>query len=82
MQSPTQDSIHLDCQTESLADKRYKQTELEEEGKEMGSSPHGGDAINLRTQRFPHCIVWTPLPPITWLLPFIGHMGIADKHGG
>lgn len=26
-------------------------------------------------------IVWSPLPPITWILPFIGHMGIADSHG-
>ena len=26
-------------------------------------------------------IVWSPLPPITWILPFIGHMGIADSRG-
>lgn len=26
-------------------------------------------------------ILWSPLPPITWLLPFIGHMGIADSRG-
>lgn len=31
--------------------------------------------------RLPYCIVWTPLPPITWLLPFIGHMGICDSRG-
>jgi hypothetical protein len=27
------------------------------------------------------CIVWTPLPPITWIIPFIGHTGIADSRG-
>eukprot|EP00568_Trieres_chinensis_P004352 CAMPEP_0183303788 /NCGR_PEP_ID=MMETSP0160_2-20130417/9106_1 /TAXON_ID=2839 ORGANISM="Odontella Sinensis, Strain Grunow 1884" /NCGR_SAMPLE_ID=MMETSP0160_2 /ASSEMBLY_ACC=CAM_ASM_000250 /LENGTH=165 /DNA_ID=CAMNT_0025466745 /DNA_START=35 /DNA_END=532 /DNA_ORIENTATION=- len=26
-------------------------------------------------------ILWSPLPPITWILPFIGHMGIADSRG-
>jgi hypothetical protein len=31
--------------------------------------------------RFPFCIVWTPLPGLTWLLPFIGHTGIAMSDG-
>ena len=31
--------------------------------------------------RFPFCIVWTPLPLISWLLPFIGHTGIAMSDG-
>jgi transmembrane protein 222 len=26
-------------------------------------------------------IVWSPLPPLTWLIPFIGHTGIADSNG-
>ena len=26
-------------------------------------------------------IVWSALPPITWILPFIGHTGIADSKG-
>jgi len=37
--------------------------------------------IDLQRQRFPHCVVWSPIPLLTWLLPFIGHMGIADKEG-
>lgn len=40
---------------------------------------------NTRTQQEDHdlafCILWSPLPPITWFLPFIGHMGIADSNG-
>jgi len=26
-------------------------------------------------------ILWSPLPPITWIIPFIGHMGIATSRG-
>jgi hypothetical protein len=26
-------------------------------------------------------ILWSPLPPITWILPFIGHTGIANSNG-
>ncbi|KAL5971687.1 hypothetical protein TSMEX_000609 [Taenia solium] len=37
--------------------------------------------INQRTHRFPHCIVWTPIPIITWLFPLIGHVGIANSKG-
>uniref|UniRef100_A0A915AL86 Transmembrane protein 222 n=1 Tax=Parascaris univalens TaxID=6257 RepID=A0A915AL86_PARUN len=31
--------------------------------------------------RFPLCIVWTPIPLLTWLFPFMGHMGIATSRG-
>lgn len=31
--------------------------------------------------RYPFSIVWTPLPIITWLIPLIGHTGIADSEG-
>ncbi|KAB7508162.1 Transmembrane protein [Armadillidium nasatum] len=31
--------------------------------------------------RYPCCIVWTPLPLITWFIPFIGHVGIATCSG-
>ena len=26
-------------------------------------------------------VVWSPLPPITWICPVIGHLGIADSRG-
>ena len=41
-------------------------------------------AIDLHvpdSQRFPFSIVWAPLPVITWILPFIGHLGVTDSHG-
>ncbi|EOA25153.1 hypothetical protein CARUB_v10018464mg [Capsella rubella] len=37
--------------------------------------------IDPRRDRFPCCIVWTPLPFISWLIPFIGHVGICREDG-
>ncbi|XP_015438855.1 PREDICTED: transmembrane protein 222 [Dufourea novaeangliae] len=37
--------------------------------------------VNISRQRFPFCIVWTPIPILTYFLPFIGHMGIATSIG-
>jgi len=39
------------------------------------------DDVDVEKQRFPYSIVWTPLPPLNWILPFVGHMGIADSKG-
>lgn len=34
------------------------------------------------SSRIPPCaIVWTPIPPITCCMPFVGHMGITDARG-
>lgn len=32
----------------------------------------GDMAIDKARSRYPYCIVWTPLPLITWFLPLIG----------
>lgn len=37
--------------------------------------------IDPNRARFPCCIVWTPLPVISWLIPFIGHIGICREDG-
>ncbi|KAE9550485.1 hypothetical protein FO519_006304 [Halicephalobus sp. NKZ332] len=37
--------------------------------------------VDPKNHRFPFCIVWTPLPLISWIFPFIGHMGIATSSG-
>ncbi|KAJ2938029.1 hypothetical protein O0L34_g14482 [Tuta absoluta] len=39
------------------------------------------DPIDHERVRYPFCIVWTPIPLITWLFPFIGHMGICTSNG-
>ncbi|KAM8716987.1 hypothetical protein ACLKA7_003799 [Drosophila subpalustris] len=48
----------------------------------------GGDCVRERLppidfdlDRFPYSIVWTPIPVLTWILPFIGHMGICMANG-
>ncbi|KAG7469150.1 transmembrane protein 222-like [Megalops cyprinoides] len=43
---------------------------------------HGGfEKIDHDMSRYPYCIVWTPIPVLSWLLPFIGHMGICTSSG-
>uniref|UniRef100_A0A4W5RYN5 Transmembrane protein 222a n=1 Tax=Hucho hucho TaxID=62062 RepID=A0A4W5RYN5_9TELE len=43
---------------------------------------HGGfEKIDRNNSRYPYCIVWTPIPILSWLLPFIGHMGICTSAG-
>lgn len=37
--------------------------------------------IDFSRDRFPCCIVWTPIPLLTWLFPPIGHMGITYSNG-
>ena len=37
--------------------------------------------IDSDRARFPYCIVWTPLPLISWVVPFIGHTGIGTSDG-
>jgi transmembrane protein 222 len=37
--------------------------------------------IQPECNRFPLCIVWTPLPYISWIFPFIGHTGLCDADG-
>jgi hypothetical protein len=42
----------------------------------------GVEAVkDTRRHRYPFAIVWTPIHPITWLAPFVGHMGICDSRG-
>ncbi|PWA78932.1 hypothetical protein CTI12_AA213620 [Artemisia annua] len=37
--------------------------------------------IDPSRARFPCSIVWTPLPVVSWLLPFVGHTGICREDG-
>lgn len=37
--------------------------------------------IDAQRSRFPCCIVWTPLPVLSWFFPFIGHIGICRENG-
>lgn len=37
--------------------------------------------IDPKMGRFPCCIVWSPLPILSWIFPFIGHVGICREDG-
>nr|XP_002126082.1 transmembrane protein 222 [Ciona intestinalis] len=37
--------------------------------------------VRPEISRFPFCIVWTPIPLLTWFIPIIGHMGIGTSSG-
>uniref|UniRef100_A0A0D9V4V1 Protein REVERSION-TO-ETHYLENE SENSITIVITY1 n=1 Tax=Leersia perrieri TaxID=77586 RepID=A0A0D9V4V1_9ORYZ len=37
--------------------------------------------IDPKRAKFPCCIVWTPLPVVSWLAPYIGHVGICQEDG-
>ena len=31
--------------------------------------------------RYPYAIVWTPIHPLTWVAPYVGHCGVCDAAG-
>ena len=37
--------------------------------------------VDADRHRYPCCIVWTPIHPITWLCPYVGHVGLCDAEG-
>ncbi|KAL2317907.1 hypothetical protein Fmac_031783 [Flemingia macrophylla] len=39
------------------------------------------DPIDPKIAKFPCCLVWNPLPVVSWLAPFIGHVGICREDG-
>ncbi|XP_020239342.1 protein REVERSION-TO-ETHYLENE SENSITIVITY1 [Cajanus cajan] len=39
------------------------------------------DPVDPNTAKFPCCLVWNPLPVVSWLAPFIGHVGICREDG-
>ncbi|XP_059546627.1 transmembrane protein 222 isoform X1 [Myotis daubentonii] len=45
------------------------------------SSGSSGGAMDVERSRFPYCVVWTPIPVLTWFFPIIGHMGICTSTG-
>ena len=42
---------------------------------------YNGEKIDHEKSRYPNSIVWTPIPLLSWIFPFIGHMGIAMTNG-
>ncbi|KAJ6650834.1 hypothetical protein lerEdw1_002882 [Lerista edwardsae] len=46
-----------------------------------GSGGSSSAGLDLERCRFPYCVVWTPIPVLTWLFPIVGHMGICTSAG-
>ena len=69
--------------------KTYETSQMTRESDEKQFSQQGTRIVNgahkYRVRpgdaRFPLCIVWTPLPLITQIIPCIGHTGIGDSSG-
>ncbi|CAG9576692.1 conserved hypothetical protein [Leishmania major strain Friedlin] len=38
-------------------------------------------AIDPVRERYPFCIVWSPIPVLSWILPFVGHTAVCDSQG-
>lgn len=38
-------------------------------------------AIDPVREHYPFCIVWCPIPLLSWLLPFVGHIAVCDSQG-
>jgi len=47
----------------------------------MSSSKEDDMIVDTKHDHYPLCIVWTPIPLLSWLIPFIGHLGIATSEG-
>lgn len=50
-------------------------------GESGGSVTSNNSTVIPERDHFPLCIVWTPLPLLTWLVPVIGHLGIVKSDG-
>lgn len=44
-------------------------------------NPVATPEVDYEANQFPYSIVWQPFPVLGWILPCIGHMGIADSTG-
>lgn len=47
----------------------------------ISTSPHHQQETDQSHQQHELCILWSPLPIITWFLPFVGHLGMSDSSG-
>lgn len=37
--------------------------------------------VDIDRGRWPYCVVWTPIPVLTWFLPIFGHTAIGSSKG-
>lgn len=73
-------SLMADSNTVEIGDDNIK-AESTSDNSVMEKQKGIPQRFDIKKHRFPHCIVWTPLPLLTWIFPIIGHMGIASSSG-
>lgn len=57
----------------------FEETRKDNSEKETNYGPEfDDDEIVTQNKMYPYSIVWTALPLISWILPFIGHTGICE----
>ena len=71
-------AIEVEQDSTDMHNTYYQNPKATENGVTAKKSPA---TLDYRRNRYPHCIVWTPIPLLTWIFPFIGHMGIAYTSG-
>ena len=50
-------------------------------GADVSSSARPEFRVDLKRQLFPACVVWCPIPVVTHVFPWIGHLGICYADG-
>lgn len=51
-------------------------------GYRKGLAEEGAPArVDIAAHRYPACIVWTPIHPISWVCPYVGHIGVCSSDG-
>jgi hypothetical protein len=61
--------------------KYIRKTDVHYETTRADTNEQDDEQEITQTVMHPHCLVWTALPLITWILPFIGHTGLCDAKG-
>ena len=71
----------MSFQNDSAAENTSYQETEKSETKNLTSSSKNKYQINTIKHRYPYCIVWTPIPFLTWFFPSFGHVGICESNG-
>ena len=40
-----------------------------------------GEGVHPEEHLYPYCVVWTPIPVVSYLCPWIGHTGVGSSQG-
>ena len=64
-----------------MQNKEKKDKKIQKEKKEQKQKEEFKIKIDKKNDKYPYSLVWTSIPCITHLLPWIGHMGICKSNG-